>query len=319
MVKYKNFKEDDIIIESYIRLRSYRKVKKELGYSVDCISTIIKRNNIEIIPYKYSHLERKKCSNRMKDKWKDENYHRKMSEIHIGKTSPNKGRKGLQFNSGRTHFKKGIIPYNKGKNKYNCESIMIGMEKRKNTLKNKGGYFPSQETKEKISKALRGIPKTKEHIEKVATANRGKKFPKELYPRRGWRTSRKNQIFPFKDTLIEIKIQEFLSKLHIEFYTHKYISEINHSYQCDIFIPQQETEGVIIQQKTIIECDGDFWHGNTNLDKIKNGRLKESIEEKILLDKVRTKELEEKGFRVIRLWEHDIKKMEINEFKEKLK
>jgi len=36
---------------------------------------------------------------------------------------------------------------------------------------------------------------------------------------------------------------------------------------------------------------------------------------KIGLDKVRTKELQEKGFRVIRLWEHEIKVMELNDLK----
>ncbi|MEK6882820.1 MAG: hypothetical protein AABY22_24570 [Nanoarchaeota archaeon] len=32
----------------------------------------------------------------------------------------------------------------------------------------------------------------------------------------------------------------------------------------------------------------------------------------------RTKELQEKGYRVIRLWEHEIKRIELNGFKERL-
>ena len=35
-------------------------------------------------------------------------------------------------------------------------------------------------------------------------------------------------------------------------------------------------------------------------------------------DKFRTKELIEKGYRVIRLWEHDIKIMELNDFEGRL-
>jgi len=31
---------------------------------------------------------------------------------------------------------------------------------------------------------------------------------------------------------------------------------------------------------------------------------------------IRTKELQEKGFRVIRLWEHEIKVMQLNDFKQ---
>ena len=83
--------------------------------------------------------------------------------------------------------------------------------------------------------------------------NQGKKFPVEKYPNFGTR----GIIIPFKDTSIEVKIQNFLSLLHLEFMTHKYISEITHKYRCDIFIPEQEG----ISQKIIIECDGCYWHG----------------------------------------------------------
>jgi len=119
---------------------------------------------------------------------------------------------------------------------------------------------------------------------------------------------RKYQITPMKDTKIEIKIQNFLKESKIEFYTHYYVSEITHSYQCDIFIPVQNS----ILQKTIIECDGDYWHGNPMKYSYPSEWQKKQIEEDI----VRTKELQEKGFRVIRLWESDIEKMNINNFME---
>jgi len=122
--------------------------------------------------------------------------------------------------------------------------------------------------------------------------------------------ARAKQVLPKKDTSIELKIQNFLSKLHIEFYTHKYISEITSGYQCDIFIPSQEG----VSQKTIIECDGCYWHG-CPVCKLNKNPL---IEHRIEIDKKRTKELIEKGFRVVRFWEHDIKVMELNNFKEEL-
>ncbi|KKK75810.1 hypothetical protein LCGC14_2869970, partial [marine sediment metagenome] len=56
-------------------------------------------------------------------------------------------------------------------------------------------------------------------------------------------------IYPIKDSSIEIIIQNFLKLLHIEFITHYYISEITHSYQCDILIPSK---------KIIIEADGSY-------------------------------------------------------------
>ena len=54
----------------------------------------------------------------------------------------------------------------------------------------------------------------------------------------------------------------------------------------------------------VIECDGDYWHkypiGND-------------------IDHIRTKELLKKGFKVLRLWEFEIKDMSIKQFTRRLK
>ncbi len=98
---------------------------------------------------------------------------------------------------------------------------------------------------------------------------------------------------PKQDTSIEIKIQNFLKKLGIEFFTHQHM-KIEHKYLCDILIPCMNL---------VIECDGDYWHKYpVGLDR----------------DHIRTKELVEKGFKVLRLWEFEIRKMDINQFKNKL-
>ena len=96
------------------------------------------------------------------------------------------------------------------------------------------------------------------------------------------------------ETKIEIKIQTYLKELGIEFFTHEYIKEIRHSYQCDIFIPSLNM---------VIECDGDYWH------KYPTGTE---------LDHIRTKELIEKGFKVLRLWEREINKMSVEDFKNRI-
>ena len=105
---------------------------------------------------------------------------------------------------------------------------------------------------------------------------------------------RAKQILPVRDTKIEVKTQNFLKELGIEFFTHQYMKEIEHGYQCDILIPSMNL---------IIECDGDYWHkypiGNE-------------------LDHTHTKELMEKGFKVLRLWECEIKEMDVNDFKNRL-
>lgn len=106
---------------------------------------------------------------------------------------------------------------------------------------------------------------------------------------------RKKQILPTKDTSIEVKIQNFLKSLGIDFFTHQYMKEIEHGYQCDIFIPSMNL---------VIECDGDYWH------KYPTGRE---------IDHIRTSELIEKGFKVLRLWGFEIKKMDLNNFKERIK
>ena len=166
---------------------------------------------------------------------------------------------------------------------------------------------------EKLRKLGKENESLKTYIKENGTWNKGLKLTKEKYPKLGWRTSRKKQIFPKIDTKIEVKIQNFLSLLHIEFFTHKYMN-IEHGYQCDIFIPKQETEGVIIPQKTIIEADGCYWHG-CPICKLNSYK---KLGERKQLDSNRTKELQEKGFRVIRLWEHEIKQMEVNDLRDKI-
>ena len=106
--------------------------------------------------------------------------------------------------------------------------------------------------------------------------------------------ARAKQILPKKDTKIEVKIQKFLKRLGIEFFTHQYM-KIEHGYQCDILIPSMNM---------VIECDGDYWHkypvGNE-------------------IDHIRTSELLGKGFKVLRMWECEIKKLDINKFQGILK
>lgn len=122
------------------------------------------------------------------------------------------------------------------------------------------------------------------------------------FPKDGsMKIKRKKQIMPIEDTRIEKKIHEFLEEMEIEFFTHQYM-HIEHGYQCDIYVPSI---------KTIIECDGDYWHGNP----LRNKELNERQKSQRLKDNLRTKELEEKGFRVIRLWENEIEQLDFEEFK----
>lgn len=127
------------------------------------------------------------------------------------------------------------------------------------------------------------------------------------------------QIFPLEDTKIELKIQSYLRQLGIEYFTHFRINEIEHSYRADILIPVQNK----INQKIIIECDGDFFHCNpkkysadyVRFPNSRNKRIAKDIWER---DNIRTKELQKKGFRVLRFWESEINKMDLITFKENI-
>ncbi len=84
-----------------------------------------------------------------------------------------------------------------------------------------------------------------------------------------------------KDTKPEVIMQDLLKNLGINFIKHKPIVNIKHKYQCDIFI----------SPNIIIECDGDYYHNYPD------GRE---------IDKIRTKELQKEGFKILRFWEHQI-------------
>jgi len=183
------------------------------------------------------------------------------------------------------------------------------MKKHREERKLKLGYINSLPTRKKISKIMKEKWKNGEISKKQKeTFHDGKvkggfetRFKKShnyndkrFEVIKKLKEKRKQQILPIKDTKIEVKTQNFLKQLGIEFFTHQYM-KIEHGYQCDILIPSMNM---------VIECDGDYWH------KYPTGKE---------IDHIRTKELLKKGFKVLRLWEFEIKNMDLNKFKGKLK
>jgi len=195
---------------------------------------------------------------------------------------------------------KGKIPSKKNIQKRRNSMLKIMNQERKNNISNKlKGHSVSIETRNKISLSNKNNPlllgKGTRHKQaakdKIRLANIGKKHSVKTIDK--IKAARKKQILPVKDTSIEVKIQNFLKKLGIEYFTHQYM-KIEHGYQCDVLIPSINL---------VIECDGDYWHkypiGND-------------------VDHIRTSELLEKGFKVLRLWECEINEMGLVEFKERL-
>lgn len=177
--------------------------------------------------------------------------------------------------------------------------------KRKNSESHKGdknrmfGTHLSEEHKRKISERKKG------HKGFWLGKNRSEETIRKI------KETRKNIIMPLKDSKPEKRVQAFLTELNIEFEKHKWM-EIPHAYRCDVFIPSMNL---------IIESDGDFIHCNPERyseDFIPFPSKRITAKERWELDRNRTSELQEAGFKVLRLWEHEINKMTIEQFKERL-
>ena len=133
------------------------------------------------------------------------------------------------------------------------------------------GFKHSKKAKKQIS-----VSNKKTKIAYFSDLNKSKVTREKI------KKARLNQVFPLKDTIPEVLLQEGLNRRNINFITHKLIFGIEHKYQCDIFI----------EPNIIIEADGNYWH---------NYPIGREI------DHIRIKELQKAGYKVLRFWESEIK------------
>ncbi len=128
------------------------------------------------------------------------------------------------------------------------------------------------------------IKKMKES-HKGMTPHKGFKHSEETKDKqRKWTVKHPNK--KFKDTSIEIKIEEKLKEKGIY-------------YQKQIPLCNVAIVDFVLPNKMIIQCDGCYWH-NCPIH-FPNNHVTQSKK-----DKRQDKELELQGYKVIRLWEHDI-------------
>lgn len=190
--------------------------------------------------------------------------------------------------------KKGNIPWNAGKKglqKHSEKTREKMKETHQNRIEKDIEHLKEIGFKKDDPRRSNGTPFYVgfKHSEKSKIKMRKKKSPEHAEKIKEARAKQKNTF----TSSIEIKIQNFLKQLGIEFFTHQRMN-IEHNYQCDIFIPSMNL---------VIECDGDYWH------KYPTGKE---------IDKIRTSELIEKGFRVLRLWQNEINTLNLKDFEEKL-
>lgn len=146
----------------------------------------------------------------------------------------------------------------------------------------------SKETGAKISARLKGRTISVEHKAKISAANRGHRHTEEYKEISRQRMLLKKPIY--FDTGIELTIESWLKTLRVS-----YTKQHSMHGVCNVDFYLQNLN-------TVIEADGCYWHGcpihHPSRAQTKRKR-----------DITNTTLLERKGIRVIRLWEHDIKKM----------
>lgn len=148
----------------------------------------------------------------------------------------------------------------------------------------------------KIKNALSGRPKSDLHKEHLADSKR-KFFRLHPEEKERMREIGLKSVTPKKDTSPEVKIQKQLTKIGIAYEKHKVISR----YKTDIYIPTLNL---------CIFADGCAYHPCpihlNRAHKPFNDTEKRTREEFIIND------LHAKGYKVIRIWEHDIKKIDFD-------
>ena len=214
------------------------------------------------------------------------------SESMIGNTPYNKGKKGLCSPETIAKMK---VNRNDGRITGTYMRTPEIIQKNKDSVKDR--YYDSEETRKKKSICKIG---NKNPMKNIDVANKSHTTLRKRFAegnlkytdetRQKYRKKRSTWTVPTRDTSIEIKLQGFLTELGIEFIKHKLMA-IPHYYQCDIFVPSMNL---------VIEADGNFWH---------------HYSEGTNIDHIRTKELIEAGFKVLRLWESEIKELDVENFK----
>ena len=97
-----------------------------------------------------------------------------------------------------------------------------------------------------------------------------------------------------KDTGIERTMEDLLSSQGIKF-----------SKQPRI----QGRPDFLVCERTLVFCDGDFWHGFDYKNRMPAGQFwRDKIEGNMRRDRLTTARLRRAGYCVLRFWEHDLEK-----------
>jgi len=237
---------------------------------------------------------------------------KRMSESHKGKhLSP------------KTQFKKGMIPWNKGKSpsketierwrKSMDEKYLSDPEYRKMRSEVQKDLWSNPEHRKKMSESQRRAwsnPAHRKHMSEAAKVSinagrfrKGHEFPEETKQKIREHTLKQYESGSFPkqtNTKPERLVREELIKRGykegIDFF-HQY--KFNNKFMCDFCFPKQ---------KIIIEVDGDFWHANPKIylekNKLHPHQIK-GINQDKAKDAYITK-FDNSSWTLLRFWESDI-------------
>jgi G:T-mismatch repair DNA endonuclease (very short patch repair protein) len=225
---------------------------------------------------------------------KNPNYGKSMSIEQKEKISlANKGKHRTEEFKKRVSEKlKGRIPWNRG-----CQGLYRHSEEIKRTIserkKNKQREPFSEEWRKRIGDAQRGRHRSEETKKKLSKSNKGKHNPTEETRKKMSNArikARKEGMYSLKPTTPEKKFMEICANRNLPF---KYVGD--GKFWIENVNPDfVESNG----RKIAIEIYGDYWH---------------NLPIHIMKDKRRTTTLGKYGWKLLILWEHELKELSENE------
>lgn len=148
---------------------------------------------------------------------------------------------------------------------------------------------------------VKGVKHTEEHKQKIAASrigiepwNKGKTGVVKESQKRAIRAANRRNLtkHKYKDTSIEIKVEEALKMLGVEYVKQHHVPGV---VVVDFYVPASNL---------VIEADGCRWH-NCPV------HSPHAFPNKPAKDALRTRLMQDRGYSVLRIWEHDINSMTI--------
>ena len=161
------------------------------------------------------------------------------------------------------------------------------------TVKKLQSILHGKERAERISKSLKGVPKSTEHVENIRQymlrADVRKRYSNLM------RKRIENGTFTISSSEEKKFIDEIIKPLGIDYSTQHYLKDLKH--YCDVFVPKKNI---------IIEFQGDYWHGNPQ--KYDISELSEHQMRKVAKDKELRDYCSKHGIKLVEVWESDYKR-----------